>query len=321
MGSHDLALKIDPCPLISVVVPVFNGEQFIEETVRHVLAQTYPAVELVVVDDGSADRTLEIVESVAPSARLIRQANQGVSAARNRGLQTATGKWVIFLDQDDLWHPMQLEKQARWMSAHPDCAAVVCPYHHWRPVQGQYPDPAGLWREEQDAGTDPDFTGWVYHQFLWDCWAQTSGTLLRRSALQAVGGYDETLAYSEDWDLWLRLSLQFPFATLRWPSVLYRHHEVQGSRTVRAQDFRTELLERYAAQHGLASRDGRRMDPARFRQILAGYHYSHGMLHMLHGQRGVSARSFLKAWKHQPTKPKLLALALAAAGGWRPRGG
>ena len=306
-------------PLISVVLPAYNGARFIGETLRCVQGQTHSAVELIVVDDGSSDGTVEMVRAQAPQARLIEQKNAGVSAARNRGLAEAKGDFVIFLDQDDIWHPLQLERQVACMLSDPACAAVVCHYRHWLADQGVYPAPETLWGPDLGLQTDPDFTGWVYHQFLWDCWAQTSGTLLRRSALQAVGAYDTSLAYSEDWDLWLRLSLQFPFATLQWPCVLYRHHEVQGSRTVRDRDFRTELLERYAAQHGLASRDGRRMEPARFRQILAGYHYSHGMLHLVHGQRRVSARSFWKAWRCQPAKPKLLALMLAAASGWKPR--
>ena len=308
-------------PLISVVLPAYNGERFIVETLNCVLKQSHAHVELIVVDDGSTDRTRSLVREHAPAVQVIQQKNGGVSAARNRGLAEAKGDFVIFLDQDDIWHPLQLERQLSCLVADPTCAAAVCHYRHWHPEGGQYPAPDSIWAADPGLQTDPAFTGWVYHQFLWDCWAQTSGTLLRRSALQAVGGYDTALAYSEDWDLWLRLSLQFPFATLQWPSVLYRHHEVQGSRTVRERDFRTELLERYAAQHGLASRDGRRMELARFRKIMAGYHYSHGMLHMMHGQRSVSTRSFWKAWKYQPAKPKLLALALAAAMGWKPRSG
>lgn len=319
MKQHDL--KRDQPAVISVILPAYNGARFIGETLRSVRAQTHPSVEVIVVDDGSTDGTVDLVRASAPWARVFEQKNAGVSAARNRGLAEAKGEFVIFLDQDDIWHPLQLGRQLSCMQAAPGCGAVVCHYHHWRADQGTYAAPETLWGPDPGLQTDPAFTGWVYHQFLWDCWAQTSGTLLRRSALQAVGGYDTALAYSEDWDLWLRLSLQFPFATLQWPSVLYRHHEVQGSRTVRERDFRTELLERYAAQHGLASRDGRRMEPARFRKIMAGYHYSHGMLHMLHGQRSVSTRSFWKAWKYQPAKPKLLALALAAAIGWKPRSG
>ena len=111
------------------------------------------------------------------------------------------------------------------------------------------------------------------------------------------------------------------FAALRWPPVLYRRHDVQGSRLVRGKDFRTELLLRYAACHGLSSPDGRAMDPGRFAQIIAGYQYSFGSLHLRYGQRWLGVRSLLAAWARRPTQWRYLLLALAGAAGWRPRRG
>lgn len=307
--------------LVSVIIPTYNGQPWVADTLLAVLAQTHTAVEIIVVDDGSTDKTCDVVRQVAPQARLLTQANARVSAARNTGLAAARGEFVIFLDQDDIWHPQQLSRQVAWMQQHADCGAVVCRYHHWYPAQGLYPAPASVWPPDPGLVVDPDFTGWVYHQFLFDCWALTSGTLMRRAAVTSAGGFDTKLPYSEDWDLWLRLSQQVPFALLQWPPVLYRQHPVQGSREVRTRDFRSELLLRYASRHGLKSRDGRAMEPARFAQILSRYQGEFGYHHLQQGDRWTGVRALASAWWRVPRQAKLLALALAGAAGWRPRSG
>lgn len=306
--------------IVSVVVPTFNGARYLAETLRAVLAQTQIGVELVVVDDGSSDNTLEVVRATAPTARVLSQGNAGVSAARNRGLAEARGRYVIFLDQDDIWHPEMLSLQARWLEDHPEHGAAVCRYCHWYPgTDGSYPAPATIWPPSPGLQADPDFTGWVYHQFLFDCWALTSGTLMRVGAVRARGGFDESLRYSEDWDLWLRLCRSTQFALLLWPPVLYRQHPVQGSRVPRAYDFRTELLLRNARLHGLVSADGRAMDPARFRELVAHYRFEFGYHHLQVGQRWVGVAALLRSWQMRPGQVRHLILALAGALGWRPR--
>lgn len=310
----------DGAPLVSVVVPTFNGERFLGDTLRSVLAQTHPAVEIIAVDDGSSDGSVALVREVAPHALRLRQDNAGVSAARNRGLAAARGHYVIFLDQDDIWHPQQLERQVAWLEQHPECGVAVVPYAHWYPADGAYAAPETLWPPDAGLVVDPSFSGWVHHQFLWDIWALTSGTLLRREAVAAVGGFDETLSYSEDWDLWLRLAQQVQFALLRWPPILYRQHPVQGSRSLRTRDFRVELLLRYSSRHGLTSADGRAMAPAHFAETLSRYQAEFAYLHLQRGSRRIGVRSMWAAWWRRPRHLRRLALAVAASLGWRPRG-
>jgi GT2 family glycosyltransferase len=306
-------------PRVSVVIPTFNGERFLTDTLRAVLAQGGVPFELIVVDDGSTDGTVALVGATAPSARRVRQANAGVSAARNHGLRLARGEFVVFLDQDDIWHPQMLHRQVAWLDAHPEHDVVVCPYQHWQPgADGGYAPPQQAWPPASE-GVDPDFTGWVYHQFLFDCWALTSATLMRREAALAVGGFDVALPYSEDWDLWIRLSQRSQFARLRWPAVLYRHHPVQGSRKPRDRDYRCELLRAAALRHGRASRDGRSLPPGVFERNLARYRAEFGRHHLALGSRRTGITHLVRAWQEQPRQWRWLAQAALAALGWRPR--
>jgi hypothetical protein len=113
----------DSSPTISVVIPCYNGTKFLRETLDSVLAQTLPALEVIVVDDGSTDGSAGIADSYGPPVRVIRQPNQGESVARNRGIEEAKGEWVAFLDADDLWLPDKLAEQAKLMAPH---VAAIC---------------------------------------------------------------------------------------------------------------------------------------------------------------------------------------------------
>jgi hypothetical protein len=106
-------------PLVSVVVPLYNGAAYIDETLSSIQRQTHSAVEVIVVDDGSDDDGRDLVRAHPVGARLVEQAHLGVAVARNHGLALARGSWVAFLDQDDLWHPSHLERGLRWLAEHP----------------------------------------------------------------------------------------------------------------------------------------------------------------------------------------------------------
>lgn len=308
-----------PEVVVSVVVPTFNGSQFLAETLRAVALQTQVGVELIVVDDGSTDGTVAAVMGNAPAARLVQQNNQGVSAARNAGLALARGRYVIFLDQDDIWHPDMLRRQVEWLEGHAEHDVVVCRYQHWHPLpEGGYAAIEAMWPPVCE-GVEATFSGWVYHQFLLDCWALTSGTLIRAAAVRAVGGFDEALAYSEDWDLWIRLSHSSQFALLHWPPVLYRQHAVQGSRQPRSRDYRCELLEAAVQRWGYASRDGRAVSAWQFRRQLSFFSFEYGYHHLHAGNRLSGVGALFKSWRLDPTRWRALALAVMSAAGWRPR--
>jgi glycosyltransferase involved in cell wall biosynthesis len=114
-------------PSVSVIIPAYNAERFVLDAVHSVTAQDYPAIEVLLIDDGSRDRTVAIVEQSAPSVQVIRQPNAGAAAARNTGLRHATGEFICYLDADDGWFAGKLKAQVDYLSRHVNVGAVYVP--------------------------------------------------------------------------------------------------------------------------------------------------------------------------------------------------
>lgn len=306
--------------LVSIVIPTYNCAPYIADTLGAVLAQTHQAIDIVVVDDGSTDGTPDIVARYGDPVRLVRQKNQRVCAARNHGFELSRGRFVCFLDHDDHWFPWKLRRQLETFDDRPEAGAVFTSFQLWSAVDGQFPDAAP--QDPGDPGPgrlDPAFTGWIYHQFLLDCWALTSTLMMRREAFEASTRFDTRLPYAEDWDLWLRLSREHRFVKIDEVSTLYRQHELQGSRIVRAIDYRTQLLEQARARWGLASPDGRALPAAEFDRNIARYHLQFGLEHLRHGSRSRGLRALASAWRYHPTRLRYGILLAGAALGLLPR--
>lgn len=297
MKQADVQLTEDGRPavtdLVSVIIPTCNSAAVIRQTVDAVLAQTHPHIELIVVDDGSTDDTLALLAGYGDKLRVVVQANQGVCRARNSGLALARGEFICFLDHDDVWYPEMLALQLQAFGADAEVGCVYADYTHWYPdAQGRHADPDALRsRFAMDAELDASMSGWIYHLLLIDCHVQTSAAMLRREVFRQCGAYDESLPYSEDWDLWLRISRKYRFNKLKNVSVLYRQVEGQGSRKTRDVDYRTRLLERAVATWGLGSPDGTRLPRRAFARQLALYHAEYGLGWVQAGRPGRDRKS------------------------------
>src|SRR5436305_4123503 len=163
-------------------MPVFNGEQFLEAALRAVLAQAYEPLEIVVCDDGSTDRTPEILASF-PSVKVVRQLQRGAAAARNAAVAASNGELAAFFDADDLWPANRLSLQAQYLLDHPEAACVL--------GRQEWIDPPP-WLTRDAVYGDLDGIPLV-------------SAMLRRSAFDAVDGFDESFTHSEDMDLMFRL--------------------------------------------------------------------------------------------------------------------
>ena len=304
---------------VSVIIPTYNGEKYIAETINSILNQTFKDFEIIVVDDGSNDRTCAIVASYA-SVRLITQANAGVCAARNRGIREAAGEFICLMDHDDYWFAEKLARQIEEFQSHAGIGAIYSSFINWHATtNGQFPAPDSFNRTTSQDDIDHDFSGWIYHLFLLDCWMLTSTAMFRAEVFRQCGVFDETLPYSEDWDLWLRIAREYPMIKLRRPTTLYRQHEQQGNRIIRNVDYRTMLLIRAVKKWGFCSDDGRCITRRQFFDQLATYHTSFAIGHLQCGRRVIAIHSFISAWLCSPQRLKYLACILAALLGWSPK--
>jgi glycosyltransferase involved in cell wall biosynthesis len=207
-----------------VVIPARDAARFIGEAVESLLAQTIPPRQIVVVDDGSRDGTADAVRRLSPTVTVVRrETGGGSSVARNTGIRHCRSPLVGFLDADDVSLPARFETQMDALAAQPHAAMVFCGIAYAR-VDGS---PTG------DVMAVPDFESERFCGALFERnrVATTSAALLRRGVIDALGGFDEQLAYNEEYDLWLRLALTYPVAHVPVPLVLYRLHGGNISRS------------------------------------------------------------------------------------------
>ncbi len=219
-------------PEVSVIIPTYNRRDLLREAIASVLAQTYQEFELIVVDDGSTDDTREIVREF-PQARYVFQANRGVSAARNHGVALSRGRFLAFLDSDDVWQPRKLETQVGFFATHPE--AHICQTEEVWLRNGVRVNPQNKHRKPR---------GDIFAQSLHLCLVSPSAVMLRRELFERTCGFDESLPACEDYDLWLRIAVTEPVFLIDTPLVLRRGgHADQLSRRFWGMDrFRVRAL-------------------------------------------------------------------------------
>lgn len=198
---------------ISVIIPAYNVERTILEAIKSVQEQSFSGFELIVINDGSTDRTLELLNTVKdPRLKVFSYSNGGLPVARNRGISHANGNFITFLDADDLWTPDKLELQLFALQQHPE-AGIAYSWTQFMDDKGQY----------FHGGNSVFFEGNVYtHLLLGNFLDSGSNVMIRREAIESVGNFDPTLASCEDWEYWLRLAARWPFVVVPKPQILYR---------------------------------------------------------------------------------------------------
>lgn len=204
---------------VSVLIPTFNGGQWITQAIESVLAQTVPPTEIIVVDDGSTDDTRQRLAPYMDRICYLVQANQGVAVARNHAIAHSTGEFIAFLDADDVWHPRKLELQLKAMAADPALGVLGTGVYDWPTTAVPLP--------RRCRATRVSWRRLVIKNSL-----TTSSVLVRRKVLERVGLFDPQLRGPEDYDLWLRIAETSCVATL--DALLVGYRTVPGSLGQRA---------------------------------------------------------------------------------------
>jgi glycosyltransferase involved in cell wall biosynthesis len=205
-------------PLVSVVIPCYNSARFLAETIESALAQTYPMIEVIAVDDGSSDGTSGIAQSYP--VKYIRQQNRGVSAARNHGIRESEGKYVLFLDHDDRLLPEAVAIGVRLLEEHPECAIAVGE-HRYIGANGH-----DLGHSRKRAAGRDHYLMLLEHNFI----ETPCSALHRRSSFSVAGFFDESVQGAEDHELYLRTARHSAFIAHDAAVAEYRLHDTNVSR-------------------------------------------------------------------------------------------
>jgi len=200
-------------PAVTVIIPAYNSERYIRETLDSVLGQTWQDLEVIVVDDGSTDGTRDIVLACGEPVRLVEQENAGPSPARNRGIREARGEFVAFVDSDDLWTPDKLERQMALFDADERVGLVYCRSQR---IDGEGNHLPTTLMEKPVGG--------VFLPLLYRNHCPTSGVVVRKACLDQCGVFPEDMVWAEDWHLWLRIARHYAFQAVQDALALHRMH-------------------------------------------------------------------------------------------------
>ena len=198
-------------PLVSVIIPTFNRGWILKEAIDSVLAQSFKNFELIVVNDGSTDNTLDILSLYKNDIIAVNQDNKGVSGARNRGIALSSGKFIAFLDSDDFWMPNKLSVQVDFFNTNHD--ALICQTDEIWIRNNIRVNPKK--RHEK-------LSGMIFEPSLNLCLVSPSAVMIKRELFKTVGLFDENLPACEDYDLWLRISCIYPVYLIDIPLIIKR---------------------------------------------------------------------------------------------------
>jgi glycosyltransferase involved in cell wall biosynthesis len=308
MTEPRAASRTQSRPAISVVMPTFNSAATVVEALHSITAQQYENLEILVIDDGSTDSTVQLVAAVCPQARVFRQKNSGAAVARNRGLREASGDLVAFLDADDAWFAGKLAAQVDALGSRPDVGFV---FTEWlvAEITPDWGTPAVAamqsgWPRADEI--DPALSGWLYSALLFDVVVHTSTLVLRRDLVRKTGFFDESLIRGQDYDYWLRMSRIAPGVKLRRPFSLYRQHPDNATRKPQTRNYAHEILASAVRRWGTSGPDGSTIDPALLRAALSRSCRNFAWLHAHHGSAGLSLEYAARAVAQDLRDPRNL---------------
>jgi len=283
---------------VSIIIPAYNSEAYLDEAIQSVLSQTYANTECIVVDDGSTDGTAAIAKGFGNRVIYVYQDNAERSAARNTGIAAATGEYLCFLDADDSYVSSKITDQVAFLEAHPQYHVVYSRVKFFRgDDERQYLD---LLRRTP--------CGDILGELLYGNFITVHAPLLRKSVVTAVGGFDPRLSHNEDWEFFLRIALNGArFGFLDVAHAFCRFHEGNTSRNeISMHKSKWEVARRFVTEHlEDLRRKGIATDP-----VLAFHEADYGKALVANGQPAEGRRRIFNACRHSfPKREKYLLFA------------
>lgn len=295
-------------PLVTVIIPVFNCEKYIRESIESALGQTYSNIEVVAVDDGSRDSSLQILESYSDQINVIKQKNSGSAVARNVGIAAANGKYVAFLDGDDFWFPEKIEAQVKYLESHPEVRLVFCEWLEWEYSENENsPQPKRSFQDSLQK-IQPEFSGDIYKELLLECVVHTSTVVMHTALARDIGGFDPAFKKGQDYDYWLRASRETLIHKLNAILSLYRIHAESITSNPGSVNYEFLAVKTALDKWGLHGFTGDKANKRKVYNHLSKtwLNFGNGFLEV--GQAKLARDAFIKAIQYKPTHPKLWAL-------------
>jgi glycosyltransferase involved in cell wall biosynthesis len=282
---------------LSVVIPVYNGAAFIADTVRAALAQTFRDFEIVIVNDGSRDATLEQLAPFGDTIKVISIPNNGVSNARNVGIRASSGEFIAFLDADDLWHPEKLQRQLDAMRKYSDIGFSCSNFAIIDPVSGLPAAHFDQFRRDPELVLDSPLADplavLIKYNFVGTC----SNVMVRRDVLERVGLFDPRYRQTEDYDLWLRCAGETDFLVMSEVLLDKTKHETNLTNNfVETLEYHDMVLQ--ALLHGPLIAKRPQLTPA-VRRAIASVRYGIGNRLFRRGQISSGYKYFWSAWRQE----------------------
>ncbi len=229
--------------LITVIIPVFNGEKYIKRAIQSVFNQTLDDFECLIIDDGSTDNTAEIIKHCGRDIQYIYQKNSGVAVARNTGISLAKGKFIAFLDADDIWVPSKLENQLKLFKKNPDLTLVYTKFKVTHSSLNEFVSKPLVYDEKQTV---------IYNEFntlFKNSGLGTPTVMIKRERCVDVGGFDERLITAEDQDFYFRACWGKSYAKIEQVLVYVERRYDSLSTQLRSYQDNLEVIELLINRH------------------------------------------------------------------------
>jgi glycosyltransferase involved in cell wall biosynthesis len=294
-------------PLVSVVVPAYNAEAYIVDCLRSILQQDYPALQVIVVDDGSTDATPERVQTLGAAVTYRRQPNSGSAVARNLGVALAEGEYVAFCDSDDLWAPHRLKQQVDFLRGQGKYHAVCGRFMAVPDTFG--PDDAARQAYQAEPVLDPTKSGWTYLRLLETSIYHLDALLVRCEVVKAIR-FNPDYRRGQDFDFFLQLVQATPIAQLDNLYAFYRQNPHSITRRPHVRNYRAEIIAAALQRWGRTDQMGREMPAAELDRLLATSWFGHGYELFRARWFRKATQSFRLALKHDPRRPAAYRYAL-----------
>ncbi|ART49639.1 glycosyltransferase family 2 protein [Acidovorax carolinensis] len=304
-------------PRVSVVIPVRNGKDYLQEALDSVLQQSFTDLELLLINDGSTDDDYDRYALQDQRIRVIHLTGTGVSRARNVGIAQSRGELIAFLDADDLWFPGKLQAQVRYFDDHPDVGVVFGKFIRWPALPGGGFAPASSLIQDASRFTtaEPERSGWLYARLLKGLLVGMNTAVIRRGVYEAIGGFDESMRQGEDYDFWLKSSRISEMHSLNGPVALYRIHGASAMHKLSDENHLANLIKVATLRWSASYRPGDDITNHEIKRRLGEAHFTHGYAHYWGGDKRVAKNSFIQSLSkgHKRTRSLIYTILCSSA--------